>query len=266
MFLTGVGPLVAWRRSSLESLRRAFLWPSVAALVLMAALGFGGMYEHPYALVSFGLCLFVTVTIALEFWKGANAIRAKNEIGLARAAVELTHRNTRRYGGYIVHMGVVLMFIGFTGSAFNKDLTVQVKPGEDFGVGHYNLTVTNMEDGDNDNYEWRTVSVAVRKSGEDLGILHPEHRFYKSSRQPASEVAIRRRLNEDLYVNFAGMSSDDSKIVIQAYVFPLVSWIWLGYYVLLFGTLVCLVPPKVRLSYARTEVVGIVPKRQSVEK
>ena len=266
MFLTGVGPLVAWRRSSLESLRRAFLWPSVAALVLMAALGFGGMYEHPYALVSFGLCLFVTVTIALEFWKGANAIRAKNEISLVRAAVELTHRNTRRYGGYIVHMGVVLMFIGFTGSAFNKDLTVQVKPGEDFAVGHYNLTVTNMEDGDNDNYEWRTVSVAVRKSGEDLGILHPEHRFYKSSRQPASEVAIRRRLNEDLYVNFAGMSSDNSKIVIQAYVFPLVSWIWLGYYVLLSGTLICLVPPKVRLSYARTEVVGIVPKRQSVEK
>jgi cytochrome c-type biogenesis protein CcmF len=79
-------------------------------------------------------------------------------------------------------------------------------------------------------------------------------------------VAIRRRLNEDLYVNFAGMSSDNSKIVIQAYVFPLVSWIWLGYYVLLSGTLICLVPPKVRLSYARTEVVGIVPKRQSVEK
>jgi cytochrome c-type biogenesis protein CcmF len=266
MFLTGVGPLVAWRRSSLESLRRAFLWPSVAALALVVALCFGGVYEHPYALVSFGLCLFVTVTVALEFWKGAHAIRAKSEMNLLRAAVELTHRNTRRYGGYIVHMGVVVMFIGFTGSAFNKDLTVQVTPGQDFAISHYNLTVTNMLDGDNDNYEWRTVSVAVRKAGEDLGTLRPEHRFYKSSRQPASLVAIRRRLNEDLYVNFAGMSSDNSKLVIQAYVFPLVSWIWLGYYVLLFGTLVCLVPPKVRLAYARTEVVGIVPKHESVEK
>jgi cytochrome c-type biogenesis protein CcmF len=266
MFLTGVGPLVAWRRSSLESLRRAFLWPSVAAVALVAALAFGGMYEHPYALVSFGLCLFVTVTIALEFWKGAHAIRAKNEVSLLRAAVELTHRNTRRYGGYIVHMGVVLMFIGFTGSAFNKDHTVQVTPGQDFAIGHYNLRITNVQDDDNDNFERRTVSVDVRKAGEDLGTLHPEHRFYKSSRQPASVVAIRRRLNEDLYVNFAGMSSDESKLVIQAYVFPLVSWIWLGYYVLLFGTLVCLVPPKIRLAYARTEVVGIVGKRASVEK
>jgi cytochrome c-type biogenesis protein CcmF len=266
MFLTGVGPLVAWRRSSLESLRRAFLWPSAAAVALVVALGFGGMYEHPYALVSFGLCLFVTVTVALEFWKGANAIRAKNEMSLPRAAIELTHRNTRRYGGYIVHMGVVVMFIGFTGSAFNKDRTVQVMPGQDFTIGNYNLTVTNMQDGDNDNYEWRIVSIGVRKAGEDLGTIRPEHRFYKSSRQPASQVAIRRRLNEDLYVNFAGMSSDDKKLVIQAYVFPLVSWIWLGYYVLLFGTLVCLVPPKIRLAYARTEVVGIVAKRESVEK
>jgi cytochrome c-type biogenesis protein CcmF len=238
----------------------------VAALALVAALCFGGVYEHPYALVSFGLCLFVTVTIALEFWKGANAIRAKNEVSLLRAAVELTHRNTRRYGGYIVHMGVVLMFIGFTGAAFNKDRTVQVDPNQDFAIGHYNLRIANVEDGDNDNYEWRRVSVDVRKAGEDLGTMQPEHRFYKSSRQPASEVAIRRRLNEDLYVNFAGMSSDEKKLVIQAYVFPLVSWIWLGYYVLLFGTLVCLVPPKMRLAYARTEVVGIVGKRESVEK
>jgi len=266
MFLTGIGPLIAWRRSSLESLRRAFMWPSIAALVLVIGLCFAGVYEHPYALASFGLCLFVTVTIALEFWKGATAIRAKNDVSLFRAAVELTHRNTRRYGGYIVHMGVVLMFIGFTGSAFNKDSTVQVVPGQDFAIGHYNLRVTDMQDGNNDNYEWRTVSIAVRKAGEELGILHPEHRFYKSSNQPASEVAIRRRLNEDLYVNFAGMSSDDSKIVIQAYVFPLVSWIWLGYYVLLAGTLICLVPPKVRLAYARTQFIGVVRKHVKVEK
>ncbi len=266
MFLTGVGPLVAWRRSSLESLRRAFLWPSVAAVALVIGLCFAGVYEHPYALVSFGLCLFVTVTIALEFWKGANAIRAKDQVSLVRAAVELTHRNTRRYGGYIVHMGVVLMFIGFTGSAFNQDRTVQVTPGQDFSIGHYNLNITNVQDGDNDNYEWRIVSMAVRKGGEDLGIVRPEHRFYKSSKQPASVVAIRRRLNEDLYVNFAGMSSDESKLVIQAYVFPLVSWIWIGYWVLLSGTLICFIPPKVRLAYARTEVVGIVPKHASVEK
>ena len=119
MFLTGIGPLIAWRRSSLESLKRAFLIPTIAGVALMVVLAIFGAYEHPYALVSFGLCMFVTATIVTEFWKGASAIRAKNGIGFIPAAIELTHRNTRRYGGYLVHMGIVFMFIGYTGAAFD---------------------------------------------------------------------------------------------------------------------------------------------------
>src|SRR6202044_2114747 len=118
IFLTGVGPLIAWRRSSVESLKRAFLIPTIAGIALMVLLGILGAYEHPYALVSFGLCMFVTTTIAVEFWKGASAIRAKNGVGFIASAIELTHRNTRRYGGYLVHMGIVFMFIGYTGAAF----------------------------------------------------------------------------------------------------------------------------------------------------
>jgi cytochrome c-type biogenesis protein CcmF len=90
--------------------------------------------------------------------------------------------------------------------------------------------------------------------------MEPEHRFYKASKQPTSEVAIRRRLNEDLYINFAGMSDGDAKGVIQAYVFPLVSCIWIGFWILFAGTVICLVPSKVRLQYARTEVIGIAKK------
>ncbi|HZU28466.1 MAG TPA: cytochrome c biogenesis protein CcsA, partial [Bryobacteraceae bacterium] len=126
MFLTGVGPLIAWRRSSLESLRRAFQWPAIAAVAVMGALAAAGMHAEPYAVVSFGMCLFVAITIGMEFFKGAMAIRSKDGKSLIPAMVELTHRNTRRYGGYIVHMGIVLMFIGFTGAAFNKDITTQV--------------------------------------------------------------------------------------------------------------------------------------------
>ncbi len=257
MLLTGVGPLIAWRRSSLESLMRAFRWPAVAGTALVVALFAAGMRSEPYALISFGLCLFVTTTIAMEFWKGAMAIRARDGKSLVPAMVELTHRNTRRYGGYIVHMGIVLMFVGFTGSAFNQDKTVQVSPNGNVQVGRYNLHVANVADGENDNYQWRQITLNVTKNGEDLGTLRPEHRFYKTSRQPLTEVAIRRRPNEDLYVTFPGMSSDDRQIVIQAYVLPLVSWVWIGYWVVLFGTLICLVPPKMRLSYPRTSVVGV---------
>jgi cytochrome c biogenesis factor len=118
LFLTGVGPLFAWRRTSVESLRRNFQWPGIASVVLVGADGRGRAAF--YALISFGFCLFVALTMIAEFWKGARAIRAKNKMNLARAMVELTHRNTRRYGGYLVHMGIVLMFIGFTGAAFNR--------------------------------------------------------------------------------------------------------------------------------------------------
>jgi cytochrome c-type biogenesis protein CcmF len=265
IFLTGVGPLIAWRRSSLESLKRAFLIPTIAGVALMVVLAILGAYEHPYALVSFGLCMFVTATVAIEFWKGASAIRAKNGIGFIPAAIELTHRNTRRYGGYLVHMGIVFMFIGYTGAAFNQDVTKEVAPGGDTNVGHYNLHIANIQSGENDTYAWQRLAVDVSRNGNALGTLFPERRLYKASQQPTSEVSIRRRLNEDFYINFAGLSADNRRAVIQAYVFPLVSWIWIGFWVLAFGTIVCLIPNKVRLSYARTQVVGVAEKHATVE-
>jgi cytochrome c-type biogenesis protein CcmF len=265
IFLTGIGPLIAWRRSSLESLRRAFFVPTIAGLALMALLAVFGAYEHPFALVSFGLCMFVTATIVSEFWKGASAIRAKNGIGFIPAAIELTHRNTRRYGGYLVHMGIVFMFIGYTGSAFNQDVTKEVAPGGNFDLGHYNVRIANIESGDNDTYAWQRLAVDVSRNGSSLGQLSPERRLYKASQQPTSEVSIRRRLNEDFYINFAGLSADNKRAVIQSYVFPLVSWIWIGFWVLAFGTIVCLIPNKVRLSYARTQVVGVAEKHATVE-
>jgi cytochrome c-type biogenesis protein CcmF len=266
MFLTGIGPLIAWRRSSLESLRRAFFVPTLAAFVLMIGLGVAGVYEHPYALVSFGLCMFVTATIASEFWKGAAAIRAKDGVGLIPAAITLTHRNTRRYGGYLVHMGIVFMFIGYTGAAFNVDVTKEVPPSGSFVLGHYNLRIASIDQGENDTYAWQRLTVEASRNGKSLGLLYPERRLYKASQQPTSEVSIRRRLNEDLYINFAGLSADNQRAVIQAYVFPLVSWIWIGFWVLAFGTIVCLIPNKVRLSYARTQVVGVAEKHAPVQK
>jgi cytochrome c-type biogenesis protein CcmF len=183
------------------------------------------------------------------------------------AMVELTHRNTRRYGGYLVHMGIVLMFVGYTGTAFNQSLTKEVMPGATFTLGHYTLRVNNVLEGENSNFVWQKLLVDVTRGSSSLGILEPEHRFYKASQQPSSEVSIRRRLNEDLYLNFAGPSSTtQGAVVVQAYVFPLVSWIWIGFWVLFCGTLVCLIPSKVRLAYARTQVVGVTRKHAVVEK
>lgn len=264
LFLTGVGPLFAWRRTSLESLRRNFQWPLVASLILAGGLIALGV-RHPYALLSFALCLFVAWTIAAEFYKGARAIRTRSGQNLLRGAVELTRRNTRRYGGYIVHLAIVLMFVGFTGSAFNQDVTAEVKVGDTVRVGAYQLRVKDVRAGENDNYSWHVALIEASKNGRLLGTLQPERRFYTASRQGTSEVAIRRRLNEDLYLNFAGMSEDNQRAVIQAYVFPLVSWIWIGFGILIFGTIICLIPNKARLQFVRMELTGVTEKYAAVE-
>ena len=264
LLLTGVGPLFAWRRTSVDSLRRNFQWPGAAALLLAVGLFAAGMRNF-YAIVSFGFCLFVALTVIIEFYKGASAIAGKAGMNLLRATVELTHRNTRRYGGYLVHMGIVLMFIGFTGHAFNQNEVKELNVGNTMQVGTYTLKMLDMQSGDNENYTWNRAVMEVSKHGEVLGTLSPEKRFYKASRQSTSEVGIRQRPNEDLYLNFGGMSDDNQRAVIQAYVFPLVSWIWIGGLVLIGGTLTCLVPSKVKMQYARTEVVGITKKHATVQ-
>jgi cytochrome c-type biogenesis protein CcmF len=265
LFLTGVGPLFAWRRTSVASLKRNFTWPAAAALALMAALFLAGV-RHVYALLCFGLCLFVAWTILAEFYRGARVIRAQTGQNLLAAAVELTHRNTRRYGGYIVHMGIVLMFAGFAGSAFNQDRNAEVRIGDSFSIGRYQLRVQQIRQGENPNYAWDHAVVGISSGGTPLGTLEPERRLYRSSRQSTSEVAIRRRLHEDLYLNFAGMTEDNSKAVIQAYVFPLVSWIWLGFAVLVGGTLICLAPSKAGVKPSQAGVMAAAAERAAVRK
>lgn len=255
LLLTGIGPLIAWRKSSFESLKKAFRWPTILGVTTAVVLIALGM-RHPYALLSFALCSFVTTTILLEFWKGSNAIRAKSGENLISAMIELTHRNTRRYGGYLVHVGIVIMFIGYTGAAFNQNKTVELAQGESTQLGPYTIKVTGYEEGEESNqYRWDRVIVDLSKNGEHLSIEKPERRFFIASQTPTTDVALRRRLNEDVYINFAGTGAGNN-VVMQAYIFPLVSWIWIGFLVVLFGTLVCLVPDKKRLVFPRMEVVG----------
>ncbi len=249
LFLTGVAPLVAWRRTSLDSFKRNFRWPGLGGILLVVVLLAAGV-RHFYALMCFGLSLFVVLTIAAEFLRGARAMRARTGKNLFASVVELTFRNTRRYGGYTVHLGIVLMFVGFAGSAFNRDKTVDVKLGDSFSLGRYLLKVSELRDGDQPNYSWNHAVIDVSVGGDRIATMEPERRLYKSSQQGTSEVAIRRRLNEDLYLNFAGMTDDGSKAVIQAYVFPLVSWIWIGFLVVIAGTLICLVPKKTEFKQA----------------
>ncbi len=268
LLLTGVGPLFAWRRTSAESLRRNFLVPCAAALLLAIGLFAAGM-RSGWAIVSFAFCLFVMLTILSEFYRGARAIRQKDGVNWGKAAFELTHRNTRRYGGYLVHMGIVLMFVGWTGAAFNQNRNAEIGIGQTTRIGPYELKAVDFTSGDNGNYAWAKALLDVKKDGRQLEAMEPEKRLYTASRQGLTHVALRSRLNEDLYISLAAVEQDPAtkkvSATLQLWIFPLVSWLWIGTVVLVFGTLVALVPSKVARHYARTEVVGITRKNVAVE-
>ena len=243
LFLTGVGPLFAWRRTSMESLRRNFQWPALAAVLCAAALVAAGM-RHFYATVCFSLCAFVALTVLMEFYRGGRVIQRKLGMSLPSALVELTWRNTRRYGGYLVHMAIVLMFVGFAGAAFNIVHQQEMAVGDSIEVGGYEFKLQNVSEMDSPNYFRAVAAIDVTKNGEFLETMVPERRFYHASQQPTSRVDVRNRLGGDVYVVYAGQSSDGANPIVQVYINPLVNWIWIGSFMLVLGTLVALIPSK----------------------
>lgn len=177
----------------------------------------------------------------MEFLRGSRAIAAKTGINLFAAAITLTRRNTRRYGGYIVHLGIVLIFVGLTGAIFNREQKSGIHAGDRIQLGAYALNVREISTGENENYLWQRASIDVFEGPTPIGTLAPQREYYKAANQAVGRVDIRHSLNEDLYVNFAGVNADNLPVV-EAYLFPLVNWIWIGALVLLCGTLVTLMP------------------------
>ncbi len=245
LFLTGVGPLFAWRKTSVTSLRRNFQTPGIIALAIGGVLFALGVREF-YPQVSLILCVFVTITIVMEFYRGARVIARKSGRSLVGSAVTLTQRNTRRYGGYIIHFGIVLIFVGITGSAFNQQREQEMLAGERMELGPYTFQLREMTGEDNPNYAAQTAVLDIHRGQQMVGTLRPERRFYKASRQPTTEVAIRMQMNEDIYIVFSGMTpqqeGETPRAVISAHLNPLVNWIWLGGLVLVIGTLIALMP------------------------
>jgi cytochrome c-type biogenesis protein CcmF len=144
-----------------------------------------------------------------------------------------------------VHFGMVVMFVALAGAAFSKETEKEMVPGEALKIGHYELKLESVKDGDNPNYSYSIATLQVLHDGQFLGMLSPEKRLYKSSQQPSSEVALRSTLREDLYVVFKGQSVDGTKSVIQVYLNPLVQWLWIGGGILVLGTIMAMIPNRI---------------------
>ena len=242
LFLTGVGPLLAWRKTSADSLKRNFGWPFfVGILSAIAAFVLG--YRDGASMLCLFLCGFVTGTIVLEFYRGAKVIRARTGMNLLLAAQELSMRNTRRYGGYVVHFGMVVIFIGLAGAAFNTEAQKAMNIGDSLKLGPYTLMLQSADTKAEKNYTAQRMIVEVLKGNKQIMLLYPEKRQFQGTEQAAGTmVAIYSTLREDLYVVYAGMDPETNVPVIHAFLNPLVKWIWLGGVWVVMGTLLALLP------------------------
>jgi cytochrome c-type biogenesis protein CcmF len=241
LLLTGVGPLLAWRKTSLDALERNFAWP-LAGGVLAGTVAFIFGFRNFYALVCLILSVFVVLTILAEFYRGARVLAVRENTLLLTAIGSLTMRNTRRYGGYVVHFGIVLIFIGIAGSAFNKNVEAELNVGQTLAIGPYTILCQNFDATANDNYQSARATLEVFRRGKSEMMLYPERRFFPSSGETETIVATRSSPLRDLYVVYAGRSPQDGNPVIHAYLNPLVKWIWFGGLVVVLGTGLALMP------------------------
>jgi cytochrome c-type biogenesis protein CcmF len=245
LFLTGVGPLLAWRKSTLPNLRDQFLWAVLAAAATGAGLAWLGVPFWPAGLC-FALCAFVGVTIGQEFVRGASVRRRGTGTDYFTAMVGLVGRSKRRYGGYIVHLGIVLMFLGFAGEAFKVDEEVLLKPGEQAQVGQYAVRNDGVRVTDDGQKQMITAHVAVLRDGKGLDTAYPARWYYrKHEQEPVTRVAIRRSAAEDLYIVLPGFDLETQSATLQVVINPLVNWIWVGFGLLALGTMIALLPEQV---------------------
>ncbi len=248
--LTGIGPLIAWRRASTSNLRRQFTWPVTSGVVVFAVLFALGMRSF-YALITYLLAGFVMGTIAQEFIKGIGARRRMYTEGLFAASMRLIGRNRRRYGGYIVHFGVVVLFCAFAGQMFKKDLAATVKTGETIkatdAYGHaWAFTSLGVSQFEQLNRRVLAVSFNVTKDGKKMGVLSSEKRQHVDSRgeptfEPSTEVGILESPSQDVYMVFTG-AVDAETAAVHINFNPLVWWVWFGGIMMAFGGIIVMWP------------------------
>jgi cytochrome c-type biogenesis protein CcmF len=273
LFLTGVGPLLPWRSTSLKAIRRNFVLPSIAlwatvivCLVAGANPWQGGAFDQGrfYAVVAFALSAAVLTAILSEFFRGAAVISRQTGRNLFAALWLLTRRNTRRYGGYLVHIGVVIVVIGLAGAAFNRNAEKEMAFHDQLNIGPYTLVQVGSSQDTNPDFDSDFAMLDVYKGNQRaktlefdgllfhiLPIFHvvplqmtPEQRFYHLGEgvQPQTMVAIHSIPEWDLYVVYEGINQDTNQPIIKAFLNPLVGWIWFGLAVIVAGTFIALVP------------------------
>ena len=247
--LTGIGPLLVWRKTSKQSFIRNFTTPVIAGLVMALVLYITNI--RGYVLISFSLSVFVLTTISLEFARGIRSRITVHKENPLTAFWRLLRKNRSRYGGYIVHVGIVFMFIGFTGHAFDSEKEFGLKKDETNHLSGYTFVLQNIREEERPNhYAWIADLHVSDASGKEIVLLHPEKRIYfhrnpdPERRQPHSELDIYSTMKQDIYSIFNSVDLENGVAYLKIMINPLVNWVWFGGFIFVLGTLVALWPPK----------------------
>ena len=249
--LTGIGPLIAWRKASTPNLKRQFTWPVAAGVITAVALLAAGV-RGLYPVMALSLAGFVCGTIVQEFHRGVRARRRMHGESVPVAFGRLVARNRRRYGGYLVHTGIVIYFVAFSGMAFKREIEATLKPGDSATLaspfGHtYTFTHVGVSQFEALNRIVSAATVQIAKDGKAQGLMSSEKRqhvdsFRRPTFEPSTEVGIRSDLQEDVYITYAGSVGGTEEAVYRFTINPLVWWVWFGGFVLAFGGLVTMWP------------------------
>jgi cytochrome c-type biogenesis protein CcmF len=280
LFLAGAAPLLAWRRTTRERLTSQFLFPFLAMAVAIIGLVIGfpqtthrsaifsEELQLPISLINFGLCAFVTGSIVQEYWRGVIVRRRQTGSDPLTSLMGLVLSKRRKYGGYIIHLGIAVLFFGFAGKAYERmiDRTIekpaamtQDKAKSRFAFGEYEFVYEKLLHTSDDHKDAVTAEVSIWLHGEKINTVYPaKWDYHKGEGQATTEVAITVRPSEDIYVVLTGYDLESNLANLRIYLNPLILWVWLGFVILAVGTLVCLIPQGVvdRLSRPRTTRLG----------
>ncbi|MCB0320213.1 MAG: heme lyase CcmF/NrfE family subunit, partial [Bdellovibrionales bacterium] len=240
MFLMGVGPLIAWRKASVENLRRNFLAPLILGGIAGLALLWGGV-EGFEPILAYSLSVFVLTSIVGEFYR---ALRVQKAVTSSSGVVQVWRRHHRRYSGLLVHVGVVVAAIGITAATAHKiEREFSLTVGERYSVGRYELELEEFANRPEKNYRalYSRLGVYEKRTGEKVGSLSPELRFYKKSGETTTEVALKKGIREDLYLVLAGVNDLQSRATLKVYINPLQGFVWLGVGIMALGSVLLLV-------------------------
>jgi cytochrome c-type biogenesis protein CcmF len=241
IFLMGVGPLIAWRRTTASNLVKSFAAPAIAG-VATGVIALAAGLRAWYVLTAFSLAAFVLGTVVVEFRRGVGARQHMLAETAPRALVNLVVKNNRRYGGYIIHIGVIVAFVGIVGSSFFKtEVKKSVREGQSFSIGAYQLRYLGLSAFENAHMETATARIEVSRNGSFVTEMAPAKLFYKREQQPATKVAIRSTPFADLYIVLAGLDQN-GQATFEVFLTPLVFWLWAGGLLMAIGTVVVMWP------------------------